>query len=106
MERSDLFRAAVIALVGVFVARLASIDRHPIAPAVPDIPFAAGPDDLSAELRRCGALGEQDAEDPRCRAVWEENRRHFFGRLARPLPPAVAPPTPAPAIGSSEGSRP
>ena len=105
MGRQDLFRAAaIIALIGVFLAALFSIDRHPSPPAVPDNAFTAIPDDLSAELRRCSALGEQHAEDPHCRAVWEESRRRFFGRPARP--PAAAPATPAPAIGSSEGSRP
>jgi conjugative transfer region protein TrbK len=106
MGRFDFFRAAaIVALIGVFVATLVAINwRH--ATPVPDVPFAAAPDDLSVELRRCGALGERDAEDPHCRAVWEESRRRFFGRSARPLPPAAAPATPAPAIGSSEGSRP
>ena len=105
MGRSDFFRAAAsIALIGVFLAALFALSRRHATPAAPDIPFAAAPDDLSGELRRCGALGEQDAEEPHCRAVWEENRRRFFGRPARP--PAAAPATPAPAIGSSEGSRP
>jgi conjugative transfer region protein TrbK len=104
MERFDFFRAAaIVALIGVFVAALFAINWRHATPAPPDIPFAAAPDDLSVELRRCGALGEQDAENPHCRAVWEESRGRFFGRPALQLPPAAAP---APAIGSSEGSRP
>ena len=92
MGRPDLFRAlAIAALIGVFIATLFAINRRPATPAVPDVASASAPDDLSAELRRCSSLGPQDAEDPRCQAVWEENRRRFFGRSARPLPPAAAP---------------
>ena len=92
MKRSDLFRAlAIVALIGVFIVTLAAINRRPATSPVPDGSSASASDDLSAELRRCSALGQQDAEDPRCQAVWEENRRRFFGRSARPLPPAPAP---------------
>jgi len=93
--RPDIFRAvAIVALIGVFIATLFAINRRIAAPAVPAIPSASAPGDLSAELRRCSALGPQDAEDPRCQTVWEENRRRFFGRSARPLPPAAAPANP------------
>jgi conjugative transfer region protein TrbK len=95
MGRSDLFRlAAIVILVGVFIATLVAINRRPTTPAASDVLSSPTPDDLSAELRRCGALGQQDAEDPRCQAVWEENRRRFFGRPARPLPLAAAPANP------------
>lgn len=43
---------------------------------------------LRAELARCDALGLKDADDPRCRAVWDENRRRFFDR---PPPGNAAP---------------
>ena len=103
MGRSDIFRALAIAvLVGVFIATLAAINRRTTPSAVPDAPSASIPDDLSAELRRCSALGQQDAEDPHCQAVWEENRRRFFGRPARPLPPTAAPANPV-ATNSVEG---
>ncbi|NTG28722.1 putative entry exclusion protein TrbK-alt [Agrobacterium rhizogenes] len=96
MGRSDIFRAlAIVVLIGVFIATLAAINRRPTPSAAPDAPPASVPDDLSAELRRCSALGQQDAEDPHCQAVWEENRRRFFGRPARPLPPTAAPANPA-----------
>lgn len=103
LGRPEIFRtAAIVALIVCFVAALAAINRRPAAPVAeappPTIP-APAPDDLTAELRRCSALGPQDAEDARCVAVWEENRRRFFGRPARPLPPtppgAVAPATPS-----------
>jgi len=95
MGWSDIFRAlAIVALIGVFIATLAAINRRPAAPIDRDLPTVSPPDDLSAELRHCSALGQQDAEDPHCQAVWEENRRRFFGRPARPLPPAAAPANP------------
>jgi conjugative transfer region protein TrbK len=81
VERPDIFRvAAIAALVGVFVAALVTTHQRPATPAVPLAPSIIAPDDpLSAELRRCSALGPQDASDPRCQAVWEDNRRRFFG---------------------------
>ncbi|RWO24829.1 MAG: hypothetical protein EOS10_31470 [Mesorhizobium sp.] len=98
MGRSDIFRAlGIVVLIGVFIASVAAINRGPVTPAVPDVPATSTPDGLSAELRRCSALGPQDAEDPRCQAVWEENRNRFFGRPARPLPPPPMPDSAAPA---------
>ncbi|WOJ88426.1 putative entry exclusion protein TrbK-alt [Methylocapsa polymorpha] len=92
MGRPDIFRAlAIAALVGVFIATLFAVNRRPATLVAPDVQSTSSPDDISAELRRCSALATQDAEDPRCQAVWEENRRRFFGRSARPLPPAAAP---------------
>ena len=79
LGRSEIFRAAAIV----------AINRRPSAPAADETSpttIAPASDDLSAELRHCSALGPQDAEDPHCEAVWEENRRRFFGRPARPLP--------------------
>ncbi|MGO9132967.1 MAG: putative entry exclusion protein TrbK-alt [Methylovirgula sp.] len=92
MGQSELFRAlAIMVLIGAFIATLMAINRQPATPVAPDLPFASTPDDLSAELRRCSALGPKDAEDQHCQAVWEKNRRRFFGRPARPVPPEVAP---------------
>ncbi|HUC16148.1 MAG TPA: putative entry exclusion protein TrbK-alt [Acetobacteraceae bacterium] len=102
LGRSEILRAAaIIALVACFVATLAAINRRPSVPVVEPLPTVTAPatDDLTAELRRCGALGPKDAVDARCEAVWEENRRRFFGRSARPLPPTppggAAPATPS-----------
>ncbi len=82
MERPDIFRlAAIAALVGVFGAALVTAHQRPATPAIPQAPQVTAPDDpLSAELRRCSALGPQDASNPQCQAVWEENRRRFFGK--------------------------
>ena len=99
LGRSDTFRVvAIIALIAVVVVSLVAIHRRPATTAIETPSTVPNPasDDLSAELRRCSALGPQDAEDARCVAVWEENRRRFFGRPARPLPPppgAAAPAT-------------
>jgi conjugative transfer region protein TrbK len=81
VERPDIFRvAAIAALVGVFVAALVTTHQRPARPAVPEVsPVTAPNDPLSVELRRCSALGPQDDSDPRCQAVWEDNRRRFFG---------------------------
>ncbi|WP_413991221.1 putative entry exclusion protein TrbK-alt [Labrys okinawensis] len=108
LGKSEIFRAAaIVALVACFIAALAAINRRPSAPAVETTPttIAPTPDDLSAELRRCSALGPQDAEDPHCVAVWEENRQRFFGRPARPLPPQTPPGAAAPATPSSGDAR-
>lgn len=92
MGQPDLFRTlAIMALIGVFIATLAAINRQPGMPISPGLPSTSTPDDLSAELRRCSTLGPKDAEDPHCQAVWEKNRRRFFGRPARPVPPEAAP---------------
>jgi conjugative transfer region protein TrbK len=102
MGRWDIWRAgAILILIATLVATLSAIDAP--APIIRDAGAAVtiAPDDLSAELRRCGALALQDAEDQRCEAVWTENRRRFFGRPARPTPP-----TAAPAAATSKGAAP
>ncbi len=107
LARSDLCRAAaIVVLIAVFIAALVAINRRPSRPVVESVPSAGpAPDELSAELRRCSALGPQDAEDARCVAVWEENRRRFLGRPARPLPLQLPPGTAAPATNPSGDAR-
>jgi conjugative transfer region protein TrbK len=108
LGRSEIFRVvAIVTLIAVFIATLVAITRRPSAPAV-EIPPAVttpAPEDLSVELRRCSALGPQDAEDPHCVAVWEENRRRFFGRPALPLAPQSPSGAAAPATPSTGGAR-
>ncbi|TAI63364.1 putative entry exclusion protein TrbK-alt [Bradyrhizobium sp. Leo170] len=107
LGRSDIFRAAaIVALVAVFIATLVAVNRRPSAPVVETSPTNnPASDDLSAELRRCSALGPQDAEDPHCIAVWEENRQRFFGRPARSLSPQTPPGAAAPATPSTGDAR-
>jgi conjugative transfer region protein TrbK len=88
MDRSDVFYAAAIILVmAVFMATLSAINRRPDESPEPDLQSLSDPDDLSAELRRCRAVGPGDADEAHCEAVWGESRRRFFGGPARPLPP-------------------
>src|SRR5271165_2677772 len=107
LGRSEIFRAAaILALVAVFIVALVAVNRHPSAPVVETSPtINPASDDLSAELRRCSALGPQDAEDPHCVAVWEENRQRFFGRPARPLSPQTPPGAAASATPSKGDAR-
>ena len=108
LGRSETFRVvAIIALIVAVVVSLVAIHLRPAPPIVEPPPTIPSPvtDDLSAELRRCSALGPQDAEDARCLAVWEENRRRFFGRPARPLPPQTPPGAAAPATNAAGDAR-
>jgi len=108
LGRSDTFRVvAIIALVVVAVVSLVAINRRPAPPVIetPSTDSSPASDDLSAELRRCSALGPQDAEDPHCVAVWEENRQRFFGRPARPLSPQTPPGAAASATPSKGDAR-
>jgi conjugative transfer region protein TrbK len=108
LGRSDTFRVvAIIALIAVVVVSLVAIQLRPAPPAIetPSTVPSSASDDLTAELRRCSALGPQDAEDARCVAVWEENRQRFFGRPARPLPPQTPPGAAAPATNPSGDAR-
>jgi conjugative transfer region protein TrbK len=103
MERWDIWRAgAILILIATLVAMLSAIDFDAPAPIIRDAgAITIDRYDLSAELRRYGALALQDAEDQRCEVVWTENRRRFFGRPARPTPP-----TAAPAAATSKGAAP
>jgi conjugative transfer region protein TrbK len=106
LGRSEIFRAvAIVALIAVFIATLVAVNRRPSPPVVETSPTVPASDGLPAELRRCSALGPQDAEDSHCVAVWEENRQRFFGRPARPLPPQTPPGAPAPATPSTGDAR-
>ena len=106
--RSGAFRAAaILVLVAVIIASLVAIDQRPAPPVAVTSSTISSPaqDDLSAELRRCSALGPRDAEDARCVAVWEENRRRFLGEPARPLPPQTSLGEVAPATPAKEDAR-
>lgn len=58
-------------------------------------PPATRSDPLMAELIRCRALPPQ-ADDPACRAAWDENRRRFFGATRATRVPGDPMPTSAP----------
>ncbi len=86
--------AGVVAVTGTLA--LVALDR-PASEAgrftaeVQDTTPAAAPDPLRAELLRCRTL-PPGADDPACRAAWDESRRQFFGepRALRPGGAAVA----------------
>jgi conjugative transfer region protein TrbK len=108
MGPADIWRAgAILILIATLVATLSAIDLDAPEPIIRDAGVAVSidPDNLSAELRRCGALGLQDAEDQRCEAVWTENRRRFFGRPARPTPPTAAPADSSSSPSTSKGAE-
>jgi len=98
-----------LVLIGAFIATLAAIYRDSERQVPLDTPITSIPDNLSEELLRCRALGPQDTEDPRCEAVWETNRRRFFGSRATPVPPKTTSSEPGPvgpAMGNAESINP
>lgn len=93
MGQSETLRAAaLIVAAAILVGAFAMMGRRSDQTAVSTTSAPAAIDDLAVELRRCGTLGPGDAPDARCQAVWEENRRRFFGG---PSHPVVASPAPA-----------
>lgn len=113
MDRNVIARTVIIgALGGLLVAAIGMLHR-PTREEQSDGATSSNfrSDDLSAELRRCGKLGPQDAaEDPRCQEVWEENRRRFFGYAPRSVPGGPEGSAPAstlsPSTRSPRGSAP
>lgn len=65
----------ILALVGIMVVMASMANGRKAAPSKRDRPS----NPLSAELRRCGDLGESARADARCRAAWDESRARFFG---------------------------
>ena len=89
MDRLEITLIATILMAGLFVAIAMTGDRRADTPALTESASQARSPDLSAELQRCKALTPEDGENPRCRAVWEANRRRFFG--GRPASEGAAP---------------
>ncbi|MBG0794058.1 putative entry exclusion protein TrbK-alt [Methylocystis sp. H62] len=46
---------------------------------------------IDEELLRCATLPIEQADDPKCRALWAEQRRKFFGPPAEPAEEAAKP---------------
>lgn len=89
MDRLEIALITAILMAGLFVGIAMTGNRGADTPALSESASQAKSPDLSAELQRCKALAPEDGEDPRCRAVWEANRRRFFG--GRPASDGVAP---------------
>lgn len=92
MDKKAMLRTSAVVLAGTCLLGIVTLlHRHSgEAPHQPKVVSAPSSDDLSAELKRCNALGPQDPDDPACRTAWEENRRRFFGRSVQPLMPATS----------------
>lgn len=81
---------AVIA--GITAATLVATDRPHETAAQVRPTLRAGAADLASSLHRCAAIDRGDPDTGFCMAVWEENRRRFFGKPARALRPPPADP--------------
>jgi conjugative transfer region protein TrbK len=96
MNINALGRAvAFIALAGALLATattLSSRNDPSTQVAKTELPAAAA-GALDAELARCRAIGPESANDAVCKAVWEDNRKRFFGfgkpRQDKPIDPAT-----------------
>ncbi|MFG1421260.1 putative entry exclusion protein TrbK-alt [Roseixanthobacter liquoris] len=68
----------VIGLVGVVIAAL-GMTSGPDTDLLPATSVPAG-NVSSADLKSCAKLETADPIDPHCAALWEVNRRRFFGK--------------------------
>jgi len=81
MDQGTALRTLIVAgLVGAVIAALAMATGRKTEP-IPVISVKAG-DVSSADLNSCATLEQADPVDPRCAAIWEANRRRFFGKPA------------------------
>lgn len=79
MDRDTTLRTLIVAgLVGAVLAALAAAaDRR----SEPDVVVSGKTEPVSsADLKSCAQIEAADPIDPRCAALWEANRRHFFGK--------------------------
>ncbi len=121
-QRTLLQAAVMIALIGLYLAALAIINRNAVRPKQAQMQTdrtGSAIDDLPDELRRCNALrpqtlghqtsGPQDSGDAHCRAIWAENRRRFFGlppKFSARIPASQpAPSSIAPQMSNTGGAR-
>ncbi|MFG1266345.1 putative entry exclusion protein TrbK-alt [Xanthobacter sp. DSM 14520] len=80
MDQGTALRTLVVAgLVGAVIAALA-VSSGRETESVTVISVKAG-NVSSADLKSCATLEQADPIDPRCAALWEANRRRFFGKL-------------------------
>ncbi len=93
MLRSRLQRTALVATGAILATVAASMLGRTPEPGAPiEMPVrTADPEPIAADLRRCAPLDGDRIDDAGCMAVWEENRRRFFGGQARPHASVAAP---------------
>ncbi|UDQ88425.1 putative entry exclusion protein TrbK-alt [Xanthobacter autotrophicus] len=79
MDQGTALRTLIVAgLVGAVIAALAIASGRPHEPTVTISSVKAG-NVSSADLKSCATLEMANPIDPRCAALWEANRRRFFG---------------------------
>lgn len=79
MDQGTVLRTLVVAgLVGAVIAALAMASGQQVKLVIS--PSAPAGSVSSADLKSCAGLESADPVDPRCAALWEANRRRFFGK--------------------------
>ncbi|MFH3480701.1 putative entry exclusion protein TrbK-alt [Xanthobacter variabilis] len=79
MDRDTALRTFIVAgLVGAVLAALAAAAGRRPEPKV--VVSGKTPPISSADLKSCAQIEVVDPIDPRCAALWEQNRRRFFGK--------------------------
>ena len=79
MAQGTALRTLIVAgLVGAVITAVAMAAAREVEPVVSTSVRAGSVS--SADLKSCAGLESADPVDPRCDAVWEANRRHFFGQ--------------------------
>ncbi|WP_234054223.1 MULTISPECIES: putative entry exclusion protein TrbK-alt [unclassified Xanthobacter] len=79
MDRDTALRTLIVAgLVGTVLAALAAVaGRRP----EPDVVVSGKAAPVwSADLKSCAQVETADPINPPCAALWEQNRRRFFGK--------------------------
>ncbi|MFG1307343.1 putative entry exclusion protein TrbK-alt [Xanthobacter autotrophicus] len=79
MDQGTALRTLVVAgLVSAVISALAMASGWQTEPVVSTGVKAGSVS--SADLKSCATLETADPVDPRCAALWEANRRRFFGK--------------------------
>ena len=79
MDRDTALRTLIVAgLVGAVLAALAAAAGRRSEPNV--VVSGKIAPVSSADLKSCTQIEAADPIDPRCAALWEQNRRRFFGK--------------------------
>ncbi len=81
----------VIALVGVEAACDADVAARAQSSSVSPAGAPAKAPRIDGELLRCATIPIEQADDPKCRALWAEQRRKFFAPPAEPVDDAATP---------------
>jgi len=80
-----------IALVGVEAACDANVAARAQSSSVLPAGAPEKAPRIDEELLRCATLPIEQADDPKCRALWAEQRRKFFAPPAEPVDDAAKP---------------